>query len=338
MENEKIFIVVPVYRVEPYLERCIHSILNQTYTNWELVLVDDGSPDSCPAICDEYAAKNSRIHVIHQENAGLSAARNAGIDCAMNQCNPERDWITFIDSDDFVHPKYLEYLYRAVRETGTEISIGGISMTSGSQPDSLGTETWKCARFSPEEFWSRSFTNSVVAWGKLYRLRLFHEIRYPVGKLYEDNYTTYKLLFRQKEIAVTPARLYYWYENPSSITRSLWTPKQLDVLDALDGQIAFFQENGLDAAYRTSLHELLGCVIKQLMYIRAQSPKYDHLIREITVRQRNAFRLYADVFGLKPAVSRWFSVRILRPVRRVLRTESVFSFLKRRIRRKLYLQ
>ena len=110
----QISVIVPIYKVEQYLERCVDSILNQTFTDFELVLVDDGSPDNCGAICDEYAKKNERIVVIHKENGGLSDARNAGIEWALN--NSGSEWITFIDSDDWVHIDYLEYLYNSAKK------------------------------------------------------------------------------------------------------------------------------------------------------------------------------------------------------------------------------
>ena len=110
----QISVIVPVYKVEPYLRRCVDSILAQTFTDFELILVDDGSPDNSGAICDEYAQKDARVHVIHQENGGLSAARNAGIDWVF--AHSDSQWLTFVDSDDWVHPEYLERLYHAVLE------------------------------------------------------------------------------------------------------------------------------------------------------------------------------------------------------------------------------
>lgn len=117
----EISVIVPVYKVEPYLRRCVDSILSQTFTDFEVILVDDGSPDDCPAICDEYAGKDERVRVIHQENGGLSAARNAGLDWVF--ANSDSRWISFVDSDDCVHPKFLEYLHRAGVENNVQISI-----------------------------------------------------------------------------------------------------------------------------------------------------------------------------------------------------------------------
>ena len=125
----KISIIVPVYNVESYLARCINSILAQTFQDFDLILVDDGSPDRSGHICDEYAAHESRIHVIHQKNGGLSVARNTGIEWAFEKSNSR--WISFIDSDDWIHPKYLEVLYSAVIRDHTKVAIGGALWTDG---------------------------------------------------------------------------------------------------------------------------------------------------------------------------------------------------------------
>lgn len=332
---EKIFIVVPVYNVEIYLERCIESILNQTCNNYELILVDDGSPDSSPQICDRYAEQHKNITVIHQQNAGLSAARNAGICYALEQGNAKSNWITFIDSDDFIHPCYLEYLYRAAKEANIEISSCKKTITSSSEIESADNAVFKYNCIEPEEYWSMCFTDAVVAWGKLYRVFLFNNIRYPVGKIFEDNFTTYKILFPCEKIAVVRNSLYYWYTNPQSITRSTWTPKKLDALEALNCQLKYFKEHGYSKAYKSSLKELLNHSIKQLMQIRHLSPEYDHIIPLVKASRKKAFRLYAKEAGLCTALAYWFDVRIKLPARRVLASESVFSFLKRRLRKKL---
>ena len=123
----EISIIVPVYNVEKYLQRCVDSILAQTFSDFELLLVDDGSPDNCGEICDWYATQDDRVHVIHQKNGGLSAARNAGIDWAFS--NSDSQWLNFIDSDDWVHPQYLEVLKNAVDKDGTDLSITKLHRT-----------------------------------------------------------------------------------------------------------------------------------------------------------------------------------------------------------------
>ena len=234
-----ISVVVPVYKVEAYLHRCVDSILRQTYRDFELILVDDGSPDNCGQICDEYARTDDRIHVIHQANGGLSAARNAGIDWAF--AGSDSQWFTFIDSDDWVHPEMLERLLNAAERNNTAVSVCGYGETEGKDP-AVEPETWNCQCVEPEWFYVNHFINATVAWGKLYRRELFETIRYPVGKLHEDEFVTYKLLVESGRIAVMAAPLYAYFVNLSGITKKGWSPRKLDAWEAYEQQIAFFEE------------------------------------------------------------------------------------------------
>ena len=324
--------VVPVYNVEPYLRRCIDSILNQTLADFRLILVDDGSPDNCGAICDEYAGKDSRIHVIHQKNAGLSAARNTGIDYAIKNGNPEKDWISFIDSDDFIHPMYLEYLYQAAKEANVSVSCCAYVRTQ----ESIISEKQLSFEYSittPEQFWIQNRTNASISPTKLIRLSCFTDIRFPLNKLHEDEFTTYKVLFPNKQIAVMPVRMYYYYFNPNSITQQ-WNPRRLDALDALDEQIAFFTDRGFADARRHSTQHLLQHCIKHVMFMNNLSPEYDSMIPAVRERRHRAFRLYAKEVGWKKAFDYWYYIRIEKPTKRVLDKESAFSFLIRRIKKK----
>ena len=185
-----ISVIVPVYKVEPYLRRCADSILAQTFEDFDLILVDDGSPDRCGEICEEYAKNDSRVHVIHQQNGGLSAARNSGIDWAF--ANSDSQWLAFVDSDDWVHPKFLETLYAAVRETGSLISACGLYRTEG-QGFSEIMDFSVHSMTADDYYCSREIHGGLtaVAWNKLYHKSLFEALRYPHGKLHEDEYTTY---------------------------------------------------------------------------------------------------------------------------------------------------
>ena len=241
----KISVIVPVYRVEKYIHRCVDSILNQTFTDFELILVDDGSPDDCGAICDEYAAKDSRIVVIHQENGGLSAARNAGIDWAF--ANSDSEWLTFIDSDDWIHPQYLESLLKAVVEHDVKVSVCAYAETEGEDPEFDDPITWE--RWIPEEFYVEHNVNAIIACAKLYKKECFTGLRYPVGKIHEDEYLTHELLFQDSYIAVISRPLYYYFKNPQGISKTSWNPKRLDALDAFWNQMAFFKTHKYRKAY-----------------------------------------------------------------------------------------
>ena len=196
-----ISVIVPVYKVEPYLNRCVDSVLRQTYRDFELILVDDGSPDRCGEICDEYARQDSRVHVIHKENGGLSDARNAGIDWV--EANSDSRWLIFADSDDWVHPELLARLLDAATAFDLKISVCGYQETEGADPAVLPEDMRPC-RWTPKQFYMEHFVNATVAWGKLYSRSCFRDIRYPVGKIHEDEFVTYRLLFAQEAIAVVP--------------------------------------------------------------------------------------------------------------------------------------
>lgn len=220
----KISVIVPVYKVEKYINRCVNSILNQSFRDFDLVLIDDGSPDRCGAICDEYAQGDSRIYVIHQQNGGLSDARNSGIEWAFTHSDSE--WITFIDSDDWIHEKYLEFLYRAAIENKAAVSMCWGYRTEGETIEP--TNTVPIVR-TPAEAYTRNYQCiRAVAWGRLYKKNLFETVRYPKGKLWEDLYTTHKVLFAIDKVAVIEDYLYYYYRNPESIIAGKWNPKKLD--------------------------------------------------------------------------------------------------------------
>lgn len=234
----KISIIVPVYQAEAYLRRCVGSILAQTFPDFELILVDDASPDRCGAICDEYAKADPRVLVIHLgQNSGVSASRNAGIDWAM--ANSSSEWITFIDSDDWVASIYLEALLEIA--DGYEIAVAACQRTTrGIFPIPLKTSF---TVHPTEDFFCRNYTNAVVAWGKLYKKELFQTIRFPEGHIFEDTYTTHRILFSVPAVPVTTHTLYFYYNNPESITHKKWTPARLDEVDATYLQIDYFIRN-----------------------------------------------------------------------------------------------
>lgn len=237
-----ISVIVPVYKVEPFLKRCVQSILEQTYQDFEVILVDDGSPDRCGELCEEYAQKDARVRVLHQENGGLSAARNTGIDWAF--ANSDSRWLAFVDSDDWVHPAFLQTLYDTAEQTLCKISACGLYRTGGEEipPQTVFSAT--C--LNADDYYCGQMHDGLtaVAWNKLYHKSLFKSLRYPIGKLHEDEFTTYRAIYAAGKIGVTPARLYAYYQNPEGIMRSQWNPRRMHMLEAFEQQIAFAQQTG----------------------------------------------------------------------------------------------
>lgn len=237
----QISVIVGVYKMPQFLPRCIEGILGQTFRDLELILVDDGSPDNCGEICDEYARKDSRVHVIHQKNAGICAARNAGLDWVF--ANSSSRWIFFHDNDDWIHPQTLERLREAALEKNAHIAVCGYQETTGDDPVIQPEQLVPVSR-TPKDFYMQNFVNATVCWGKLYRRACFDGRRYPPGKYIEDEFLTYRLLFSGPVLAVIPAPLYAYFVNPAGISKKTWVPKRLDAWEAYDQQIAFFQEMG----------------------------------------------------------------------------------------------
>ncbi len=213
--EDLITVVIPIYKVEKYLQKCLDSIINQSYKNLEIILVNDGSPDNCGKICDEYAKKDTRIKVIHKENGGLSDARNIGIK------NANGKYITFIDSDDYITEDYVEYLYELIKKYNVKLSICGIKTV------------WKETKIQKREKEKEELLNSkqafenmlfakgieVAAYGKMYLTELWEEYEFPKGKAYEDTAVVYKLIEKAENIAYGNKKCYYYVARVGSISK-----------------------------------------------------------------------------------------------------------------------
>lgn len=290
----QINVIVPVYKVESYLHRCVDSILAQSYRDFQLILVDDGSPDNSGAICDDYAGRDSRIVVIHQENGGLSAARNAGIDHAFSNCNSQ--WIFFVDSDDFIHPDTLQLLIAACDKHRTDICIAGFARTNGDAPV-VQESALEAVLYDPKEYFIRYNVNAVIACGKLYRKSLFEGIRYPIGKLHEDEFTTHKLLFQCSSVSVISAPLYGYYVNDSGIMGSPWSPRRMDAMDAFKERIVFFEGLGdaelRDHAVRCLANNVAGQFV-QAKDFPAHRKRLRKELRWVLLRYKRCFSFIDD--------------------------------------------
>jgi len=242
---------VPIYNVENYLRKCIDSIINQTYNNLEIILVDDGSPDNCGKICDEYAEVDSRIKVIHKENGGLSDARNVGIDVATGK------YIAFIDSDDYIDKCFIEYLCTLCKKNDAYIAECDFVKFYDDKIEIINDEKEEFI-FNNKEMINRiyneeSYIKTVIVWNKLYKTSLFKDIRFPKGKIHEDEFTTYKLYWNSNNrIAVTNKKLYYYRYNQESIMGSKFSLRRLDYIQALEERLKFFKnKNQIDLYDKT---------------------------------------------------------------------------------------
>jgi hypothetical protein len=243
-------VVVPVFGVEEVFDRCVASILGQSYRRIEVILVDDGSPDFCPRMCDDYAAQDERVRVIHQENRGLSAARNAGIDSATG------DYLTFVDADDWVHQDYVTTLLEACRMTTEAVSVCSFVRTSATVCDPpevneppTGVDVLTSAQVMKQMSGRRSI-ELAVAWGKMIPRGLIQGIRFPVGRGHEDEATTYKLLARASAVVFVDRVLYYYWIHEQSFMRTVapQLPAQRDLATALSERCDFLRAAGYEGA------------------------------------------------------------------------------------------
>ena len=212
-----ISVIVPIYKVEKYLKKCIESIQKQTYKNLEIILVDDGSPDKCGEICDEYAENDSRIIVIHKKNGGLSSARNAGIEIAKG------DYIGFVDSDDYIEPYMYEKLLDAIEQNNSKLSVCAINYVFENGKKICKSKSSENRNFDFFEAIKEMNTYELFdmgAWSKLYKKDLFDDIRFPENKLSEDFFIMYKIFDKAQRISYVGIPCYNYLQRSESITKS----------------------------------------------------------------------------------------------------------------------
>ena len=257
---ELISIIVPVYKVEPYLDKCIASIVNQTYRNLEIILVDDGSPDNCPAMCDAWAEKDNRIRVIHKLNGGLSDARNAGMSVATGEL------IAFVDSDDWINVRYVEYLHQAILKTGADISACDLrEVYDETEMDEDPVTMPQVEVATPEDAIEDILHNRrfrAVAWNKLYTRRLLTDEHFETNRLHEDEFFSYRLYDKSERLAYIGVPLYYYRQRSGSIMTT-FSVRHIDALDAYLERITLIEQR---YPRLLSLDKLNFCVACLNMY------------------------------------------------------------------------
>jgi glycosyltransferase involved in cell wall biosynthesis len=287
--NELISVIIPVYGVEKYLDKCVLSIINQTYTNLEIILIDDGSPDNCPVICDQYARQDSRIKVIHKINGGLSSARNVGLDIALGK------YVTFIDSDDWVIEDYIDILVSAIKKTNSQISVGNTLLVHSKdyieEKDLKSDETLRI--FSPvESVHNMSDLSNGLAlpfttvWGNLYEIELFTNLRFPHGKNNEDEFLNYKLFFLAKRIVYSPKYIYFYLVRNGSILNSEFTISRLVKLEALEERILFFDNLSEKALKNEALYNYYHSLLSYFFIVKKIFPEEKLIYESLFVKYR----------------------------------------------------
>lgn len=252
-----ISVIVPVYKVEKYLDRCVQSIVDQTYRNLEIILVDDGSPDNCGSLCDAWAAKDSRIKVIHKENGGLSDTRNAGMAIATGE------YIAFVDSDDHIAPNMYQLLYERMCADRSDIAACGVEMIfEDGSPSRMLTKAGKCVLNTAEAMEAiiaESWLKQPV-WYKLYKAVLIRDIPFPAGKYHEDVFWSYRAVALAQKVSVFDTPCYFYIQRSGSIMGEGYSLKRLDAIEAKWQRMEYLEKEFPQLTYRARTDLLFSCV------------------------------------------------------------------------------
>ena len=264
----EISVIVPVYNTEQYIHRCIESILSQSFKDFELILINDGSTDASGTICDEYALKDSRIRVFHQQNRGQATARNFALDWIF--ANSDSVYISFIDSNDWVHPEYLEKLLYAIKKYDAPISQCAYKRVESENSFNVSKNLDDSLILaSPEEQYSKWYNANFC--GKMFSKESFDHLRFPEGKIFEDVLIWYKLLFSFEKVAIIDEILYYYYQRSDNTTNSAWTPAKLSQIEAWEKQLDFAHEHDSEDVLHAALERCCWVFKHQCDEIKASN-------------------------------------------------------------------
>lgn len=294
-ENKPLIsVIVPVYKVEPYLERCIRSIISQTYQNLEIILVDDGSPDKCGEICEAFEKNDSRIKVYHKKNGGLSDARNFGVEHSSGA------FIAFIDSDDFVSPNYIDYLFTLLKKYNADISACCMTNTNEDAADyrtndEIPNERLLTGKEACRKLFGDLYSVLVTACGKLYRSYIVKKYPFPVGKIHEDEATTCKYYYEAEKFAVGNKCLYAYYQNPNSIMHIDSFALHPDATWAFEHRAKFFEERNEKKLAKIAWNALYNCYVRDSIQNQGRSDYYIKTFdkgKKLDIKTRLEVKLY----------------------------------------------
>ncbi|MCI6997386.1 MAG: glycosyltransferase [Eubacterium sp.] len=281
----KVSVVVPVYKVEKYLPKCVESLLNQTLQDIEIILVDDGSPDKCGQLCDQYAQLDNRIRVVHKENGGLSDARNVGMKYATGE------YLGFVDSDDYVTADMFQLLYENCVNNDAEISGCDLAYVYENKSDIISNSDNKTYVLTPDEFYCRMIDTDgflrVGVWNKLYKRELFANIEFPKGKLFEDIGTLYKVIFQAKKTVYISKPCYmYLKERSGAITVGGFKKGDLDRLEMGDGLINYIRMNRKQILNQVIAFKCVSCNLTIINLMIRSDALDEMIIRKLQLETR----------------------------------------------------
>lgn len=283
--NPLISVIIPIYNVEKYLARCVDSIVNQTYKNLEIILVDDGSPDRCPQMCDDYAKKNSRIKVVHKKNGGLSDARNAGIAVATGE------YISFIDSDDWIDLETYDLVLEKMLATNSQIGAFNLKSVSDSNFKTEYNENYIV--IDSQKAIENTIDNvnvRTVVWNKLYHRSVLENLSFRVGKLNEDEFFTFYALSNAQHIVYLFRQLYFYYQRPNSIMGT-YSLKRLDMLDGVKERMEFVEKKYPEIYTKAKLSFCQCCIYQYQMLLRNKDVDLQLIGRKKVKKYRTSLKL-----------------------------------------------
>lgn len=257
MKNGVLSVIIPVYKVELYLDDCVKSVVNQTYTQLEIILVDDGSPDNCPAMCDNWALKDNRIKVIHKVNGGLSDARNAGLKIATGE------YVAFLDSDDWINESYYEVLINALINNHCDIVSGGYEVVFSRESKKIISDSGKTIVLDKNEAMSKLIDESLlkhVVWNKIYKRSLINDVLFEVGKCHEDVFWTYQVIGKAQRIAVVDYKGLFYFQREDSIMGSSFSVRRLDAVEARSHRQVYLEKHFPALAYKGCIELHFSCI------------------------------------------------------------------------------
>ncbi|MBV6736454.1 glycosyltransferase [Priestia megaterium] len=325
-------VIVPVYNVEKYLSRCVKSIMNQKIENIEILLVNDGSTDSSGELCDKFAELDNRIKVIHKKNGGLSDARNAGLDIAKGK------FIGFIDSDDYVHPEMYKVLLEVITNNDCDIAECGFKEVFSEEAEvnnyinSIGSGKIYLRK--------QALLSSIMdhhcrtyVWNKLYKRELWEKIRFPYGKIYEDVFTTHKVINEATKLIKVEQVLYYYFQRDGSIVNSKFSTKKMDHHEALDEMMLFIEKNHPDLAPLTCVKYFSQSLplLQELLINRKEINNYkiivERLSEDLTAKKYNKYLRTNTKLVYKQFIGKDYNIFLVKKLLIKLR----LTFLKRSV-------
>ena len=293
-----ITIIIPVYKVEKYLARCLDSVISQTYENLEIIVVDDGSPDSCPEICDQYATKDERIMVIHQTNQGQSSARNAGLDRAKGK------YIAFVDSDDYVDQNYIRHMYQAISHNKADFVICAYFSVAFGKELSLKLPKRSCGIITRDEYWMMETTDgtmcSIALWNKLFKSELWTKLRFKEGRYAEDSFAMTQYVKEANCVYVMDEPLYYYVHRADSEVHR-FEIKNMDSMEARLERADYYYQEGNRKALRNCLSQVRGGLAYVYQRLDVNEPAAGSRYHELRERYKKLYKL--AYIGLDPLLS-----------------------------------